>query len=494
MSDIVLLNSSPIYSAGSTSGSGIWGTNTYGSLGTKPEVYWCSGYPNYGATPDCLTNSTPQQIFVYTYNSPSATTCNIYAGFDGTGWFYLNNTLTTIEINSWGNTYSYTTVNLNSGNNVFYFVVTNGYSGAYPSPNPSGFNCLVTKSDGTSIFSTNSTFSGWSVYMNGNYYFKTGYSYNGIDLGKILYGQIKNNTSGYNLFPGANVNSQNTIEQINTLGFNNSTNTAITSNKIPSFVEYYNSATVTLPSGINYISVAMIGATGGGGGGGDTSHYQTNNTWLNVTGGGGGAPGNPLIVLTNKIPYSILTNVYNITIGNGGAGGAGGTFYGDNAANVFVGNAGNSTTFTCSVNITVNSSNGGGKGMTVYGVNNYNSNAVGANTAGTTGSVSSNINNYLINSLNNIVYTQAYPNNGTSVVNATAAFTNGYPYGNAGSLRTNIANIQNTLGITDTNHVVSVSGGIGGYSVWNGTNVTGINGTPGSNGAKGYVRVYYFYN
>lgn len=494
MSNIVLSNSSQIYSAGSTSGNSIWGTNTYGSLGIQSAVHWYSGYPNYTVTPDCLSNDTPQQIFVYTYNSLSATTCNIYAGFDNTGWFYLNNTLTTIAINSWGNTYSYTTVNLIAGSNIFYFVLTNGYSGDYPTLNPSAFNCLVTKSSGTQIFSTNSTFTGWSVYINGNYYFKTGYSYKGIDLGKILYGQKINNTSGYKSFPGANVNIQNNIQTINTLGFNISANTQITSNKIPYFVEHYNNATLTLPSGINYISVVMIGATGGGGGGGDCSTYKSGNIFVNITGGGGGAPGKPLIVLTNKIPYSMLTNVYNITIGNGGAGGAGGIWLGDNALNVFVGNAGNATTFSCLQNIIVNSSNGGGKGVTVYTGAVYNSNTVGTNTAGTTGSVTSSINTYLINNYNNLVYDQQNPNNGQSVGNATAAFAvSGYASGNAGTLSTNIPNIQTTLGITDTNHDVTVSGGKGGYSLWNGT-ATGVNGTPGTNGANGYVRVYYFYN
>jgi hypothetical protein len=119
---ILLSNPSTIYSAGSTLSNGIWGTNTYGSLGTNGSVHWYSGFQNYGATPYTLAENVAQQLFVYTYNSPSNTTCNVYAGFDGTGWMYLNGQPTTIVINSWGNTYSYTTVNLNAGNNVFYFL------------------------------------------------------------------------------------------------------------------------------------------------------------------------------------------------------------------------------------------------------------------------------------------------------------------------------------------------------------------------------------
>jgi hypothetical protein len=191
---IVLLNSSTIYNAGSTASNGTWGTNTYGALGTSSAICWYSGFANYGATPDAASNNTVQQVFVYTYTAPSAMTCNIYAGFDGHGWFYLNGVETSIAINNWNNTYSYTTVNLNAGTNVFYFLVSNGkYGGA----NPSGFNCLVTSSTNATLFFTNSAFTGWSVYLENQFYFNrnsllsitmTNYQYKGIDINNIISG------------------------------------------------------------------------------------------------------------------------------------------------------------------------------------------------------------------------------------------------------------------------------------------------------------------
>ncbi len=165
---IVLKNSGTIYNAGSTVSHTPWGTNYYGSIGSLASVFWYSGFENYLVTPVALNNTDPQQLFVYVYNSPSSTTCNVYAGFDGTGFMYLNNKRTDIIINTYNQTYSYTTVNLNSGINTFYFFLTNGI---YISSNPSGFNCLVTNSNNNTLFSTNSTFNGWSVYMQNEFYF-----------------------------------------------------------------------------------------------------------------------------------------------------------------------------------------------------------------------------------------------------------------------------------------------------------------------------------
>ena len=253
---IVLLNSSTIYNAGSTAPNGIWGTNTYGTLGTNAAVCWYSGFQNYGATPDALNNTTAQQLFVYTYTSPSVTTCNIYAGFDGNGWFYLNGISTSIAINSWNNTYSYTTVNLNAGANVFYFFVTNGnYGGA----NPSGFNCLVTSSNNTSLFFTNSTFSGWSVYLENQFYFNTntitGYETQNLDISQTYqasYQVIKlinsaTTSAAYTLAASANSTSA-TANSTSTTA--NSTST--TANNTVGTANYYaNTANSTSTTAIN---------------------------------------------------------------------------------------------------------------------------------------------------------------------------------------------------------------------------------------------------
>jgi hypothetical protein len=330
---IVLLNSSTIYNAGSTAPNGIWGTNTYGTLGTNAAVCWYSGFQNYGATPDGINNTTAQQLFVYTYTSPSVSTCNIYAGFDGTGWFYLNGVSTPIAINGWNNTYSYTTVNLNAGANIFYFFVTNGN---YGSANPSGFNCLVTSSNNTSLFFTNSTFTGWTVYLENQFYFNTntmtGYEIQNLDIAKTYqasYQVIKlinsaTTSAAYTLAASANSTSataDNTISTANnTIATANNTiatanSRSTTANSTSTTATNTANSVITDVNNLPYVSNSGSNTF-------FTWYLYFNNFAINSASGTGtqrlyskytGNFGGYYILSTNSSSIKTKTNVYDIT-------------------------------------------------------------------------------------------------------------------------------------------------------------------------------------
>lgn len=127
--------------------------------------------------------------------------------------------------------------------------------------------------------------------------------------------------------------------------------TVLTSNgpsSVPSFqtvstgglptVVYLSNGTYTTPAGTSYIEVIAVGGGGGGGGGG--------NGGAGIYGGGGGGPGGTAWGFFDP-------GTYNVTLGNGGSGGA------VNAN----GTAGTATLWKDASNVTLMSAGGGDRGV-----------------------------------------------------------------------------------------------------------------------------------
>ena len=99
---------------------------------------------------------------------------------------------------------------------------------------------------------------------------------------------FNDSSQGFQYFPGKSVsvgtteslvNSNSTVAD-NNYGYNVNSNTHILANRIAYYDQYLTgSATVTIPTGVNYIRAIVIGASGGGGGGSrGASHDHSANT------------------------------------------------------------------------------------------------------------------------------------------------------------------------------------------------------------------------
>uniref|UniRef100_A0A6C0ET99 Glycine-rich domain-containing protein n=1 Tax=viral metagenome TaxID=1070528 RepID=A0A6C0ET99_9ZZZZ len=335
----------------------------------------------------------------------------------------------------------------------------------------------------------------------------SGYKYKGIDLSNIVYGYTTiNNTQGYNSFPGVTestptnlsiqslVNSTSSISD-NLYGYNYFTNIHMLTNRTAGYIEYNTTTNaVNVPTGVNYLRVLMIGATGGGGGGGGSLQTST----FDASGGGGGSGGKTVLGCF-KINSTVF-NTYSITIGTGGIGGGGGSKAtpGTSGAN---GTAGGITSLISGNNvnpfaITINGS-GGGNG----GINGTNGTG-GANTQDGLGALGTEGTSGLPSYNGNASNVNTVSQSSSAAYNTLNQTTTNYHQSTGGVMNTTLGEMLtsayiNIVPVNYTFNSLTSCGGAGcaqtGNAATNTTNNRG-NSAPGQNGSNGYVRVYYFYN